>query len=473
MGFGCAGKRLRYGLTAAAVSVALAFPVAARADNLADALVGAYNSSGLLDQNRALLRASDEDYAIAISRLRPVIDYIISMRRSYTGSATNPVNFTSRNTSPLSATVQLSWTLLDAGERFFSIEQARETVLATRQDLLSIEQQVLFRATAAYLNVLLQTENVAVQRNNLRVLVEEQRAAQDRFDVGEVTRTDVALAESRVAAARSNVSTAEGTLMTAQAEYQAVVGRRATNLVGAPRLPSTARSLQDAVALAVRTHPTVLAAQHRVKAAEFAVQAASSTLKPTLSLNADATVADDIASSGRSRDASISLRLSQRIYQGGGIAAQVRKAMASRDATRGALLTAQRNVVQDVNDAYVRLQVARASLAATAERVRAAQVAFDGIREEATLGARTTLDVLSAEQELLNALTSQISARSEQSVAAYQLLAAQGLLTAEKLGLRVQIYDPTMYFNLVKKAPTATSKQSRELDRVLKRLGKQ
>ncbi|MCB1342788.1 MAG: TolC family outer membrane protein [Pseudooceanicola sp.] len=464
------GRRLRAGIAAAAMAALL--PVAAVADNLADALIGAYNSSGLLDQNRALLRVSDEDYAIAISRLRPIIDYTLTMGRSLSESGIGNLVTSKRGTTALTARISASWTILDAGARFYGIEQARETVLATRQDLLSIEQQVLFRATAAYLNVLLQADSVNLQSNNLRVLGEELRAAQDRFDVGEVTRTDVALAESRVAGARANLSTAQGTLMTARAEYQAVVGRRATNLHGQPRLPAQPKSLDAAVALAVRNHPTILAAQHRVAAAEHAVSGAKAGLQPTLSLNVEASASDNIGNRGYSKDASIGLRASQRLYQGGGLAASVRRAMAQRDAARGALLTAQRNVVQDVNDAYVRLQVSRSNLTASFERVRAAQVAFDGIREEATLGARTTLDVLSAEQELLNARTAQISARSEESVAAYQLVAAQGLLTAERLKLRVPIYDPEGYFNLVKTAPTAVSKRSRDLDRVLERLGK-
>ena len=473
MGILGAGVRLRRGCVAFATAVALTLPaVAAKADNLADALIGAYNSSGLLEQNRALLRASDEDFAIAVSRLRPIIDYTVSMTQNYSGSALTASRFNSRTTSPMAARLSLTWTLLDNGVRFYGIEQARETILATRQDLIAIEQQVLLRATAAYVNVLLQTDSVNLQRNNLRVLGEELRAAQDRFDVGEVTRTDVALAESRVAGARNNLTTAQGNLMSAQAEYQAVVGRRTGRLAGQPRLPASPSSLEAAVALAVRTHPTILAAQHRVKAAEMAVKGASAGLGPTVTLGADAGVSEDVGSSGYGRDGSITLQLNQRIYQGGGLAAGVRRAMATRDAARGALLTAQRDVVQDVNDAYVRMQSARSSLVASAEQVRAAQVAFDGIREEATLGARTTLDVLSAEQELLNAMTAQISARSEESIAAYQLLAAQGLLTAEKLRLKVAIYDPTAYFNMVKSAPAAISKQSRQLDSVLKRLGK-
>ena len=210
----------------------------------------------------------------------------------------------------------------------------------------------------------------------------------------------------------------------------------------------------------------------QVTAAELAVQRVRMALGPSVKLTADASATEDTGSNLHNNDVGLSLQLSQRLYQGGGLLAQVRRQMALRDAARSALLTAQRNVVQDVNDAYVRLQVSRASLAATSERVRAAQVAFDGIREEATLGARTTLDVLSAEQELLSAQTAQISARSEESVAAYQLVAAQGLLTAERLKLRVPIYDPEGYFNLVKTAPTAVSKRSRDLDRVLERLGK-
>lgn len=169
-------------------------------------------------------------------------------------------------------------------------------------------------------------------------------------------------------------------------------------------------------------------------------------------------------------DASVELRLSQPIYSGGRLAASVRRAMANRDASRANLLNTQKDITQGVTDAWVRFQTASASLTASTERVRASQVAFDGIREEATLGARTTLDVLTAQQDLLDAQLAEIASRTERSLAAYQLLQAQGLLTAERLGLAVQIYDPTLYYNLVKKAPAQVSKQSKDLDRVLKAL---
>jgi len=464
-------KRIRGSLIA--ITVVVAGSSGARADNLADALVSAYNTSGLLEQNRALLRAADEDVALAISTLRPVIDFLISARHQYTQNGSTGIPTLRSDISPLTAQLGMDWTLYDGGQRNFSIAAARETVLATRQSLVSIEQQVLFRAVAAYLDVLLQQENVSLQQNNLRVLQEEQRASEDRFDVGEVTRTDVALAESRVAAARSNVSTAQGGLAQAKAEYLNAVGRPAVNLAGQPRLPAPPRSVDDAIAVAMRNHPEILAAQHQVASAEFVIEQFNRALGPSVIAGADVGVTNNLDSSIFSNDASVSLTLNQRIYQGGAKLATIRRAMAARDATRANLLNIQRNVRQNLENAYARLLVARATLDASGERVRAAQVAFDGIREEATLGARTTLDVLTAEQELLAAMTDRISARAEQSVASYQLLAAQGLLTAERLQLNVQIYDPSLYYNLAKDAPSRVSKQSKELDRVLKALGKQ
>lgn len=206
-------------MQAASRAAALA-PVKAAADNLSDALIGAYRTSGLLEQNRALLRAADEDVAIALSQLRPVIEWTISASTSYNDARLD------RTQNTLGTGIQLSQLLYDGGAAHLSKLAAQETVLATRQALLSIEQQVLLSAVQAYVDVLQAQENVSLRRNNLRLLNEELKAAQDRFDVGEVTRTDVALAESRVANARANLTLAEGILLTAKATYQQVVGRR-------------------------------------------------------------------------------------------------------------------------------------------------------------------------------------------------------------------------------------------------------
>lgn len=465
-------KFARSAALAATLAITGFVPVSARAENLADALVGAYNSSGLLEQNRALLRAADEDVAIGVASLRPVIDFVLSANHRFFSSSTSRGDNPTTNTNPLTAQLIADWLFYDGGARDLNVQSVKETVLATRQSLVATEQAILFRAISAYLNVILQSENVTLRRNNLRVLNEELRAAQDRFDVGEVTRTDVALAQSRVAAARSDLATTQGELVKAKAEYENAVGRKPGTLAGQPRLPKIPASIDSAVAIAVRTHPEVLAAQHQVSAAELTIRRRQREMGPTASVQATIEASEDLGSSRIDENARVGVSLSQRLYQGGARPAQVRRAMASRDSARSNLLITQRDVIQGVNDAYVRFQVAQASLTATAERVRAAQVAFDGIREEATLGARTTLDVLSAEQELLNALTAQISARSEQSLSAYLLLQTQGLLTAERLGLNVQIYDPSIYYNLAKDAPARRSKQAKDLDRVLKALGK-
>ncbi|MBK0328671.1 TolC family outer membrane protein [Rhodobacteraceae bacterium F11138] len=460
---------------AAAVSVVVAGTLgtasAARAENLADAMIGAYNTSGLLEQNRAVLRAADEDVAAAVSTLRPVVDFVARAVAANTRLRPNSV-LSEIVQSRITAGLEASLLLYDGGARQLGVLAAKELVLATRQSLVSFEQQVLLRAVAAFMDVILQTENVSLRENNVRVLGEELRASQDRFEVGEVTRTDVALAESRLAAARSNLASARGALVSAKAEYENVVGRQPGKLTPPSGLPQRPASIDAAQAVAVNIHPDILSAQRQVAALELRIQQATKSLGPSIDARVTAGIIEDYNGDNDGYDSSVSLNLRQPIYRGGALQSSIRSAMANRDAARGNLLTVQRDTLQGVNNAFVRLEVARANLAATAERVRAARVAFDGIREEATLGARTTLDVLTAEQELLDALTAQISARSEEAIASYQLLSSQGLLTAERLGLAVQIYDPTIYYNLAKDAPATRSKQSRDLDRVLEALGK-
>jgi len=452
------------------VAVALA-PQMGQADNISDAMIGAYQTSGLLEQNRALLRVQDENVAIAVAQLRPVVNWTLSAAQSYSRTNTGAVISQTSNDA-LSTGLRLDWLLFDGGASRLNQMAAQETVLATRQSLLNIEQQVLFSAVQAYVNVLLQQDTVSLRGNNLRLLQEELKAAQDRFDVGEVTRTDVALAQSRVAAAQASLIESRGDLLTAQAVYIEVVGHAPGGLAGQPSLPQRASSLQSAQSVAVRNHPSLLAQQHAVKAADLTSQSVSKSLGPSVSFSASASYSDPWGSAGGTDTSSTSVTLSQPIYAGGALAASRRSSVALLDAQKGVLISVQRSVAQIVSQAYVVLETSRASLVASNERVRAAQVAFDGIREEATLGARTTLDVLQSEQELLDAQTTRVQARANQVIAAFGLLSSQGLLTAEHLGLAVEIYDPILYYNLVKDAPAHVSQRSKDLDRVMKALGK-
>ena len=463
---------------AGSVALAFALPKPAHADNLSDALIGAYKSSGLLEQNRALLRVQDEDVASAVAGLRPIINWTVTARnqRAGTGSITTQRagtgSITTQRDDTLSTGLSLSLLLFDGGATRLKQRAAQQAVLATRQGLIDFEQQVLFGAVEAYVSVLLQQDTVRLQSNNLRLLQEELKASQDRFEVGEVTRTDVALAQSRLASARATLIESRGNLLEAQASYVQAVGSPVGTVAGQPPLPNRVASLQAAEAIAMRNHPILLAQQHAVKAADLSIEAARKALGPSVSLTAEATTSTSLRSQPHADSSVGSITFTQPLYAGGRLASAVRSKIASADAERGKLISTQRQVMQAVAAAYVTLEAATASLVSSNESVRAAQVAFDGIREEATLGARTTLDVLQAEQDLLNALTSRVQARASQATAAYSLLQAQGLLTAEHLGLAVEIYDPTLYYNLVKDAPAQVSRQSRDLDRVLRALGK-
>ena len=237
MGKKLTAKLFKAFVFAGGAAMLLGAPKGAAADNLSDAMIGAYKTSGLLEQNRALLRATDENVAAAVARLRPVVDWVARAERNYlrngfTGGAS------SNHDTTVSTGIDVSWLLFDNGVSRLSQMAAQETVLATRQALIDIEQQVLFAAVQAYVNVLLQQDNVALRSNNLRLLQEELRAANDRFEVGEVTRTDVALAESRVAAAQASLTESRGALLDAQAVYVQAVGSKPGRIAGQPPLPS-------------------------------------------------------------------------------------------------------------------------------------------------------------------------------------------------------------------------------------------
>lgn len=440
------------------------------AETLADALAAAYENSGLLDQNRALLRAADEDVAGAAAALKPILNYSATVSREFGNRQTTFAADINQSQADLSLIASLL--LYDGGATRLNLEATKETVLATRQQLISIEQQVLFRAVLAYMTVYATRDAVQLRQNNLRLLQEELRAAEDRFEVGEVTRTDVAQAEASLAEARSGLATAQGDLVQSIEEYRNVVGRQPGDLNPPPSLPQFEEDVEAARARAVQSHPDFLQAQHQVSAAELNILRAEAALNPTVSAFGSVGLTDDLRDSANSNVARLGIELSGPIYQGGALSAGIRRSIAVRDQALGNLYEVRKTVSQDVGNAYAALAARRASLSASEERIRAARIAFEGVREEATLGARTTLDVLDAEQELLDAETARISDEANLYVASYGILQATGRLTAENLNLGVQIYDPVAYYNLVKDSPPALSEQGRQLDRVLKSLQK-
>ncbi|MBK1635248.1 transporter [Rhodovulum adriaticum] len=451
-------------VTGAALAASmLAGGAAARAETLTDALIAAYKNSHLLEQNRAVLRAADEDVAQAVAALRPVIQF--SMDATYTdGNRKGPTVGTTVTSA--SADVTASLTLYDGGSNRLAIDAAKENVMATRAALIGVEQNVLLAAVQAYMDVFAAIQNASLAENNVRVLTQQLRATEDRFEVGEVTRTDVSLAQSRLAAARSNLVAAQGALANAREAYRRAVGKYPAGLSGIPSLPSLPKSTSSARDIAVRSHPDILQAQHNVTAAELNVARAKAAQGPSLSANAGLTAEDDGGEYGF-----VGLSLSQTIYAGGGLYAAERQARANAERARAALLQSVRLIEEQVGSAWANLSVARAQIEATDRQIRAAQLAFEGTKEEARFGARTTLDVLDAEQELLDARTARVQAEANQYVAVYALLASMGLLTVEHLDLGIPTYDPLQYYNAVRNAP-AKSIQGARLDRVLEALGR-
>ncbi|MEL6839509.1 MAG: TolC family outer membrane protein [Pseudomonadota bacterium] len=454
----------RTGFAALAIATSLISAPFAQAETLAETLTSAYNNSGLLEQNRALLRAADEDVAQAVAATLPVIEWSIQATRT-ANNAQPSGEFMVDNAATLR--VGSSLTLYDFGANALAIESQKEVVLSTRQTLRGIEQDVLLNAVQAYVNVLRDREFVELRQNNVRLITQEFRAAQDRFDVGEVTRTDVALAEARLAAARSELAAAEGTLAISIEGYRVAVGR-SPGTVSAISPAPVSRTLIEASAFAVRNNPSVLEVQHSVAAAELGIRRAQQALYPRTSLDAFVSTDQDSNEVGQ-----IGVTISGPIYSGGALSSQIRQLQANRNAARAGLHLTVLSVEQQVATAFAQLQVARASRQSSDQQISAARVAFQGVREEATLGSRTTLDVLNAEQELLDAEANRISAQADEVFASYSLLSAMGLLTADHLNLPVQQYDPAAYYNLAKDASPLLSEQGQALDRVLEAIGRE
>ncbi|MCK0166255.1 TolC family outer membrane protein [Jannaschia sp. S6380] len=463
--------------TLAIISVAVIAALPVRAETLSDAFVQAYRSSPLLDQQRYLLRATDEDVAIAVAALRPAINFAASY-----GKVTGFNDFSGQSTNTTASLgLVLDYTLFDGGQRHLRVSAAKEAVLGARFSLIQAEQGVLLDAVTAYLNLRLALRIVDVRESNVRLITQQLRAADDRFEVGEVTRTDVAIAQSRLASARSALAAARGQVDIAREQYRLAIGVLPTGtLANPPQPPALPPTVERAQQLALQVHPLISAGQHEVVSASLLANARAADRLPQVALEGQLGRSrnNNLPIGGRRSD-SASIELTGRIpiYTGGRLPALQRQATAVAQAARSDLGQTSRTIVDGVGRAWAGLEVARAQIVATRQGVRSAQLAFEGFREEAQLGARTTLDVLDAEQELLDARTDQLQAESDAQLAVYNVLAAIGLLTTEHLGLSVERYDPSVYYNLASNAPQVTgvgqpTERGGRLDRVLRRFGR-
>jgi len=428
-------------------------------------LAKAYEGNPQLNAQRAIVRQNDEGVAQALSGYRPSLSATASVAKQFTNTtevfpplppvAPNGFSFSVKGyTNPTAVGLNGSQTLFNGERTANNVRKAESQVSAARETLRMMEESVLLAAATAYMDMSRDTANLEVQQNNIRVLQRTLKDTQNRYIAGQVTSTDVAQAEAQLAAGEANLHAAESTLMTTRANYRRVIGVEPANLGPASsvdRLSPT--TLNAAIAVGLAENPSIIAALYGVDVAQIQVKIAEGALWPTLALQGSVlqqtypTILQPNLFLG-----TVMLNLSVPIYQGGAEYSAIRldkeavgqqrlSADQVRDQTRA-------NVVQ----AWGQLQAAKAQIEAAIRQNDAAERALTGVRNEAQAGQRTTLDVLNAEQALVNARVALIIAQHDRVVASYFLLSAVGRLSADELHLPVTIYDPSTHYHQVRDA---------------------
>ncbi|PKQ03314.1 MAG: hypothetical protein CVT72_15160 [Alphaproteobacteria bacterium HGW-Alphaproteobacteria-11] len=443
-------KRMRaLVLGTTALTGALAMSSSASADTLIDALTAAYQSNPTLQAQRADLRATDELVPQALSGWRPSVE-----AQGSVGRTKNEVTATFSNSGifdPRSASVTLNQNLYAGGRTLNATRQAEFAVLAGREGLAGVEQQTLLTAVQSYMDVIRDEGVVALNQNNVTVLRRQLEATQDRFRVGELTRTDVAQSEARLSLARSNLIAAEAQLTASRAFYSRVVGQAPGTLERPARLETLPATEDEARELAAQNNPTLMAARHTEMASYRAVSVAKGALLPSFDVQARYQYARDPSTTVRDvEESSILGVLTIPLYQSGAEYSRVREAKEINNRNRLEVAAALRQVDEAVRIAWEQLRASQAGIISTGEQVNASEIALEGVRQESEVGARTTLDVLDAEQELLNARVTLVSAERDLAVSEYNLLAATGQLTARQLQLPVEYYDPEVNYGEVR-----------------------
>jgi outer membrane protein len=421
-------------------------------------LVLAYQNNPTLNAQRASVRATDEGVPQALSGYRPRVSFNGSVGPQYS-DVTNRDRTFRPNYSHLSGTmtpsnlgVTATQTLYNGFQTANRTRQAESQVQAARETLRVGEQATLLSAVTAYMNLLRDSAILDLQRRNVEVLQEQLRQTRDRFNVGEVTRTDVAQSESRLAAGRSQVLNAEATYKSSVATYRQVIGVEPGKLAPASPVDRfSPQMLPAAIGLGTATHPAVTSAQYNVDAALLQVKVSEAALYPTLALQGNVQQAYETnLLQLKTFNASVIGQLTVPIYQGGAEYSLIRQAKETLGQRRLDLDTARDQVRQNVVQSWGQLEAAKANIEATQAQVQASEIALNGVREEARVGQRTTLDVLNAQQELVNARVSLVSAQRDRVVASYTLLSAVGRLSPQVLGLHVPVYDSNVHYQQVR-----------------------
>lgn len=444
-------KRTRALASVAVIAVLGGMSAPAWAETLKDALALAYQTNPSLLAQRANQRALDESIVQARAGLRPQVDLSVTANyaRDYSGAP-----FGNPDSDSGGASIGLSQTLWSGGRVGHGISAAEANILSGRENLRDIEQTVLASVIQAYADVIRDQEILGIRQSNLGVLQRQLEEASARFEVGEITRTDVAQSESRLAQSEADLANARAQLSVSRAAYAAVVGQAPGDLAPMPVLPGIPADFDTALNVALTDNPSIRSAAYALAAAEANVAAAKAEFMPSARLTAsyggstgDLAALDDITDNTRFQaGATISVPL----FTGGLNRSRVAAALERANVAQINVEGERRNTLQVVSSAYAQSISSRATLQAGEEAVRAATVAAEGVRQEAQVGLRTTLDVLNQELELRNAQIALASVRRNEYVAQANLLASMGRLEGQDLDAAITVYDPTANYQRVR-----------------------
>ncbi len=430
--------------------------VASVPHTLIEALAATYSNQPALQAERAKLRATDENVPAALAGWRPTV--VLAGSAGYGDGKSQQylrsTGLVATQTDRLIATAQATVTqnIYSGGKTQGNVNRSKNQVMAERATLIAQEQTSFNNAVSAYVNVIQTKQLLDLQVNNEQVLSKQLEATNDRFRVGEITRTDVAQAEAALEGARATRETAEGNLQTARGTFQQIIGVFPPNdLVEPQPLSLPVRSEQEASILASSNNPNVVTALFNDAAAKDAIDVAFSALLPQVSVQGQTFQQNN--SGTRSTEANgyqIVAQLSVPLYQGGSEYAAVRQARQAQQQTRRLIDDAKRTAVQNAVQAWDTLVAAKASADSTRAQIRANEIALEGVEREAIVGSRTTLDVLNATQLLLQSRTTLVQNLSQVITASYSVAVAIGRLTARDMHLPVPLYDETAYYQAVK-----------------------
>ncbi len=443
-----------------AVGGMVALAGTAGATTLQDAFNQTYSNSPALSSVRAQLRGLDEGVPIAKAQSRLQLSGTVGVTQS-----TNGIGSLTNGARVLTGGVNVSYPLFQGGRVKNSINAAEARVIAGRADLRTAEGNLFTQAVAAYMDVIRDAAIVGFNRKNVAVLDTNLQASRDRFAVGDLTRTDVAQSEARLSLARSQLATAQGNLTGSREQYRRVVGAWPDDLQQPPALPKLPATADEAVRIALSNSPAIATATASTQAANYDVRTARAQRLPTFSAVGGSAYNNYLGTAGRAvglpnstpgldqtqSGNNVGVQLTVPLYQGGLVGARVRQAQAAEDQALEQGVDVERQVIANARAAYASFRATGEAIAANQQAVSADQLALEGVRAENGAGTRTVLDVLNAEQELLNAQVALVTAQRDQYVAGFALLNAMGEAEARDLGLDGgALYDPVANYDRVR-----------------------